>query len=87
MNYFSKLFAMLVVAMAAMHSEAFSGIQDGVEGSDLEISNFLCGNNSTLPIVQLACDTAGSFIGAQLDEVLGGGGDEGVRKLRRGDSN
>ena len=101
MNFFSKLFAMLVLAMAAMRSEAFSGIQDGLEGDGegLELSNFLCGNDSTLAIVQFACDAAGSYIGAQLDEVFGGGAEEEVlsvkenttapagRKLLRGDLN
>lgn len=93
---------MLVLAMAAMRSEAFSGIQDGLEGDGegLELANFLCGNNSTLAIVQFACDAAGSYIGAQLDDVFGGGAEEEVvvveepittdpagRKLLRGDLN
>ena len=80
MNFFGKHFVLMVLAMFAMRfdaSEAFAGNQDGGEGG-LQLSQFLCGTEETLPVIQFVCNAASAYLQNQIDGTVGETTDEAV---------
>jgi len=45
---------------------------------DLEIGNFLCWGNATLPITQTVCDAGFELLSSQISGLLQGGSEEGA---------